>query len=207
MFAYLFQGLILGATAAAQPGPFQAYLLSQTIKNGGRRTLPAAFAPLISDGPIIVLVLLVLTQTPAWFLTALQIAGGVFLLYMAWGAYRSYRTAVGDLPPAPEAGSQDMLKAALMNMLSPNPWIFWATIAGPILIKGWREAPANGLAFLLGFYVTLVGGFMAFIGLFSLTRRLDPRVGRALSLISAVALALFGLYQLWQGIAALATGG
>lgn len=206
MLTFLLQGLLLGATAAAQPGPLQAFLLSQTIKNGARRTLPATFAPLISDGPILIIVLLVLTQTPGWFLNGLRIVGGLFLLYLAWGAYRTYRTAAGELPPAPESSSQGVIKAALMNLLSPNPWIFWTTIAGPILIAGWRESPANGLGFLLGFYVALCGGFMAFVALFALTRRLDPRIGRALSLISAVALALFGLYQLWQGIATLAAG-
>ncbi len=206
MLAYLLQGLLLGTTAAAQPGPLQAFLLSQTIKNGARKTLPAAFAPLISDGPILIIVLLVLTQTPGWFLNGLRIAGGMFLLYLAWGAYRSYRTAAGELPAPPETSGRSVIKAALMNLLSPNPWIFWTTIAGPILIAGWRESPASGLGFLLGFYVALCGGFMAFIALFALTKRLDPRVEKALSLFSAVALALFGLYQLWQGLATLAAG-
>lgn len=69
MLAFLFQGITLGFSAGVSPGPFQAYLFSQTLKNGGRRTLPAVLAPLLSDGPII---LLVLTQTPAWFLRAVQ---------------------------------------------------------------------------------------------------------------------------------------
>ena len=83
MLVYLTQGLLLGGMAAAQPGPFQAYLLSQTLKNGWRRTMWAAFAPLLSDGPIVILVVLILTQTPDWFLTLLRVAGGGFLLYLA----------------------------------------------------------------------------------------------------------------------------
>ncbi len=88
MLAYALQGLLLGFPAAAQPGSMQAYLLAQTVKNGWRRTLPAALAPLISDGPIILFVLLLLTYMPPLFLSLLQIAGGGFLLYLAWGAYR-----------------------------------------------------------------------------------------------------------------------
>ncbi len=199
MLSFLTQGLVLGGTAAAQPGPFQAYLLSQTIENGWRRTLPAAFAPLISDGPIVLLVLLVLTRTPDWSLQVLQIAGGLFLLYLAYGAYKSYKTAVTTLPQNFDKTSQSVLKAALMNFLSPNPYIFWATIAGPIFIAGWRQAPINGVGFVFGFYLTLIGGFMAFIGLFALTKHLDFRVSRILSGLSALALLLFALYQMWQG--------
>ncbi|MBI1880094.1 MAG: hypothetical protein HYR94_18055 [Chloroflexi bacterium] len=82
MIVYFLQGLTLGLSATATPGPFQAFLLAQTLKNGWKRTLPATLAPLVTDGPIIFLVLLVLTQTPGWFLNVLQIAGGLFVLYL-----------------------------------------------------------------------------------------------------------------------------
>ena len=200
LFFYLSQGLVLGGTAAAQPGPFQAYLLSQTLRNGWRRTLVAAFAPLISDGPIVALVLLVLTQTPTWFLNLLRVLGGFFLLYLARTAYLAFRNAGPVQPDAAGPGRQSLLQAALLNALNPNPYIFWGTVAGPILIEGWRQSPASGLGFVLGFYGTLIGGFMAFILLFALAGRLDPGVSRILSGASALLLLLFGLYQLWLGI-------
>jgi len=199
LLIYLSQGLVLGFSAAAQPGPFQAYLLSQTIQNGWRRTLSAAFAPLISDGPIILLVLLILTRTPDWFLNLMQLLGGLFLLYLAWGAFQTFRRAEELVVVPATAVSQSVFKAALMNALSPNPYIFWGTIGGPILIAAWRQSPAWGVSYLVGFYGTLIGGFMAFIGLFAVAKSLDPRLSRILSAVSALALLLFGLYQLWSG--------
>ena len=201
MLPYLTQGLLLGGTAAAQPGPLQAYLLSQTLKNGWRRTLWAAFAPLISDGPIVLLILLILTQMPTWFLVFLRLAGGVFLLYLAWEAYKSFRNFV-TIEPVVDAGRQTILKAALMNALSPSPYIFWATIAGPILIEGWRLSPSFGISFLLGFYGTLVAGFAGFIAIFAIAKRLDPRFARLLSGFSAIVLFVFAIYQIYQGVAA-----
>lgn len=203
MFAYLTRGLVLGFSAAAQPGPFQAYLLSQTITNGWRRTLLAAFAPLLSDGPIILLVLLVLTRTPDWFLNGMQVLGGLFLLYLAWGAYRSYKNTVSMESLPTSTTNQSILKAALMNGLSPNPYIFWGTIGGPLLIAGWRQSPTHGISFMAGFYVMLIGGFMGFVALFGIAKNLDPRISRLLSIASAVALLIFGLYQLWLGIGSL----
>ncbi len=64
MWIYLLQGIGYGLIAASQPGPFQTYLISQTLTRGRKRTLPAALAPLISDGPIILISLLVLSQVP-----------------------------------------------------------------------------------------------------------------------------------------------
>ena len=200
MLIYLSQGLVLGFSAAAQPGPFQAYLLGQTIRNGWQRTLSAAFAPLISDGPIIFLILLVLTRTPDWFLDLMRVLGGLFLLYLAWGAYQTFRRAEGLVMGEETAVSQSIFKAALMNALSPNPYIFWGTIGGPILIAAWRQSPAWGMSYLVGFYGALIGGFMGFVALFAVAKSLDPRLSRVLSGVSALALLLFGLYQLRSGL-------
>lgn len=203
MISLLLKGLVLGSTAAAQPGPFQAFLLSLIARDGWKATLPAAFAPLISDGPILILTLVILTRIPGWALSALQIAGGLFLLYLAWGAWRSFRrgssTAAGDEPTVVEDVRANVLKAALMNFLSPSPYIFWATVAGPILVEAWRVRPAHGVAFLLGFYAALIGGLMLFIIVFAGAGRINSRVNRALGALSAVGLLAFAVYQLIVG--------
>jgi threonine/homoserine/homoserine lactone efflux protein len=177
-----------------------AFLLSHTIRNGWRRTLPAAFAPLISDIPIVLLVILVLTRTPEWSLHLLRIIGGFFLIYMAYGAFKNFESPITTAPQPSQSTYRGMLNAALMNLLNPNPYIFWATIAGPIFIAGWRKAPGNGISFVIGFYLMLIGGFMSFVALFALTKRLNTRTRRLINGISALALLFFGLYQLWLGM-------
>ena len=87
-----------------------------------------------------------------------------------------------------------------MNFLSPGPYIYWSLVTGPILLKGWRETPFNGIAFLVGFYITIVSGLVGIILLFGLAKELGPRVNRVLIGISATALFCFGIYQLWLGI-------
>lgn len=199
MFIYFLQGTTLGLSASATPGPFLAFLLSQTLKNGWRHTWPASFAPLISDGPIIALVMLVLTQTPDWFLNILRITGGLFILYLARGAFLAFKQAGPVYEISTEPTQHNLLKAILMNALSPGPYLFWSVLAGPIVLEGWRQSPTLGLSFMLGFYGTLIGGFAAFIILFATASQLGPRVSKILSGISAAALLIFGLYQLWTG--------
>jgi threonine/homoserine/homoserine lactone efflux protein len=205
VIGYFVQGIVLGFSASATPGPFMAYLISQSVRNGWRRTLLAAFAPLLSDTPILALVLLVLTQLPTAFLFALKIAGGLFILYLAWGAYASFKRFDAESAAAlePEAGRQNVLQAAVMNLLNPNPYIFWATVGGPILIEGWRLAPILGGIFLIGFYIVLIGGLILLIIVFGTLGQMSPRVSRVLSIASAVLLLAFGGYQLASGIAGL----
>jgi len=196
------QGTTLGFSAAASPGPFQAFLLAQTLRNGALRSLPLALAPLASDGPIIALMLLVLTRAPPALLRGLQLAGGVFLLWVALGLARSLRRAPAPgRPVEAEPPRRAFLRGVTMNALSPGPWIFWSLVSGPVLVESWNAAPARGLSFLLGFYLLLCGGNAALVVIFGTARRLGPAVSRALTALSALALGGFGLWQLWQGIA------
>jgi threonine/homoserine/homoserine lactone efflux protein len=200
MWTYIIQGVGLGFSAAVLPGPFLAYLISQTLARGWRRTLPAALAPLVSDGPIIAVCLLVLSQVPGWFERALHFAGGSFILYLAFGAYKAWRDFDPSLPSA-ETGTQgSVLKAALMNTLSPGPYIYWTMVTGPILLRGWRETPIHGVGFMAGFYVTIVLSLSFIILVFGLARHIGPQVNRALLGVSMIALFCFGIYQLYLGI-------
>ncbi len=200
MIVYLLQGVSLGLSAAASPGPFQAYVIAQTLKNGWRRTLLAALAPLVSDGPIIALTLLLLSNFPALFLRIIQVGGGVFVIYLAYKSFLAFRRFEASQVMTASAGRQSLLQAAAMNFLSPGPYLFWSLLAGPTLLRGWRETPGNGLGFIFGFYIALIGGMAMLIVLFGAARQMGPRVNRTLLGLSALALCAFGAYQLWQGL-------
>ncbi|MGA2266957.1 MAG: LysE family transporter [Bryobacteraceae bacterium] len=203
MLTYLILGMTYAFAAAVQPGPLQTYLISQTLSHGWRRTLPAAFSPLISDGPVIVLVLLVLSRVPAGLTQCLRLAGGVFVLYLAWGAVKAWRRYdAKDVARAPSK-RQSVLRAAVVNLLNPNPYISWSLVLGPLLLKGWREAPAHGVALLAGFYGVMVLSLAGTIALFAAARNLGPRVNRVLIGVSSMALAGFGSYLLWAGVGGL----
>jgi len=199
MWAYIVLGFGYGTIAAAQPGPFQTYIISQTLIRGWKKTIIAALAPLISDGPIIALCLFALSQIPIWFQRFLYIAGGLFILYLAIGAYRSWKDFDWNIPSKETGTQQSILKAATMNILSPSPYIFWSTVTGPILLKGWREAPLNGIGLLAGFYSALILGLGAIIVIFGVASQFGPKFNRALRGISAILLLCFGFYQLWMG--------
>jgi threonine/homoserine/homoserine lactone efflux protein len=198
VFTYVIKGLTLGIAAALQPGPFQAYLLSKSLKNGWKRTLPMALAPLISDSPIIILVIVILTQLPIWFQQVLQVAGGLFLLYLGIGAVRDFLQPHETEIDLDSAGGS-VLKAGILNLLNPNPYIFWISVGGPILVAGWRAGAAQGLGFLGSFYAVMIGSLAIFIIVFGKVGEISAKVNKALSGIAALALLLFGAYLILSG--------
>jgi threonine/homoserine/homoserine lactone efflux protein len=199
---YLLLGVGYGFAAAIQPGPFQAYLISRALSGGWRKNLPAALAPLLSDAPIITVTLLILSQVPGWLPRSLNVMGGLFVLYLAHSAFRNWQ-ASGTGANSPDPGStigHGILRAAIVNVLNPAPYIYWALVAGPILLSGWQESFTKGTGFLASFYAAIVATLAILIFGFGSARRLGPRVNRALLGLSVVALAFFGLYQLWLAV-------
>jgi len=202
MLVYLIQGIGYGFAAAAQPGPFQTFLISQSLQHGWRRTLPAALAPLLTDGPIILLVLLLLSQVPDWFQRCLHLAGGLFMLVLARSAFLGWQrfNPAGATNPPPGGGS--LFRAATVNLLNPGPYLYWSLVTGPILLAGWLATSANGIGFLAGFYLAMLATLGIIILVFATARHLGPRVNRALLGLSALALAGFGVYQIWLAVGA-----
>jgi len=186
----------LAFAAAVQPGPLQAYLFSRTASIGWRRTLPASFAPLLSDGPIALLALLVLGQLSPMLQSVLRLAGGVLLLYFAWGALQQWRRhgprAVEQIANVPRT----LFEAALVNVLNPNPYLGWVLIIGPVVIAAWQESPASGVAVVVAFYATMVSTLAILIFSFGSVRFLGPKLQRTLLGLSALVLAGLGIYQL-----------
>jgi threonine/homoserine/homoserine lactone efflux protein len=192
------EGAWLGLSAAAAPGPLQAYLLAQSVRNGAARTLPVACVPLVTDPPLIAVVLAVLAQVPAGFVRALGVLGGAVVLWLGAGALRAAwappARAEGRAPPA------GFVRAMAVNFTNPNAWLWWSGAAGPILVSAWHASPWDAASFLAGFYLLLIGGNLTFVLLASRLAGAGPRVARGLGLLSGAALVLFGAWRLARGL-------
>lgn len=200
MLESIFIGCGFAFAAAIQPGPLQAFLLSSVAQTGWKRTLPAALAPLLSDGPIVLLVLLVLNNIPEAMSRVLRAAGGAFLIYLAWASYRQWRKQSAADLAAHASPPRTLFQAALVNLLNPNPYLGWSLVMGPAVMAAWRQNPASAVALVAAFYATMVTALVVTILLFGTTRFLGPGVRRSLILVSAVTLAVLGIYQLLVGL-------
>jgi threonine/homoserine/homoserine lactone efflux protein len=147
--------LVYGLTGGLAPGPLMTLIVAQTLRHGTKEGIKTALAPLITDGPIIALLLLFLDRIAAIrpLLTAIAIAGVGYLLYLAWESWNAPPPAATETTVAPRS----LLRGTLVNLLNPNPYLFWLTAGTPMLVKAWRHSALAAALFIAIFFVCLVG--------------------------------------------------
>lgn len=154
---YIVLGFSLGLAAGLTPGPLLTYTVVATLRGGWRAGISVGIAPLITDLPIIALSLLVLRVLPENVLHILGGIGGLVVIYLG---IETARTAqhVEDLEVGENVSvRREMGKGVLVNVLNPNPYLFWGTVGGPLLLQAYARHPAWAVAFLSVFYTLLVG--------------------------------------------------
>ncbi len=148
-------GVVLGLSAGLAPGPLLAFVISQTLRYGTKEGLKVALVPLITDLPIILVTLLLLSKLTDFkaALGFISFLGGAFILYLS---YESIMTQ--PLQPAfahAEPGS--LKKGAIINALNPHPYLFWFSVGTPTMFKAQQESSLGALVFVTSFYLFLVG--------------------------------------------------
>ncbi|MEU5125029.1 LysE family transporter [Streptomyces mobaraensis] len=128
-------GVALGLSAGISPGPLLALVLSGTLRGGLGVGLRVAAVPLLTDLPVIVLSVTVLSALPDRAVAAGGLVGGLFLLWPACTTLRDARTATLPRPedpaapgasptpgalPGPGAGSGSGLGSGLGQGLGPG---------------------------------------------------------------------------------------
>lgn len=202
MLAIGLQAFLLGLGAGLAPGPLLALVMTESLRGGAAAGIRVALAPLVTDAPIIALCwgLAGSLDAQSPWLAALSLAGALVVAHLALAQWRA---------ALPEPGAGDgrgaLGRGVAVNLLSPHPWLFWATLGGPLLAGAARESPWAPVAFLLVFYALLVG---TKVGLAALTarwgRRLTGAGYRRACRLLAVALLAFALKLGWEGLSRLA---
>ncbi|MFW5691792.1 MAG: LysE family translocator [Chloroflexota bacterium] len=204
MFGLIVQGIGYGFAAGTSPGPLLSFLINTTLAQGWRRGMMVTLAPLVTDIPIILVMVFLLGQLPDTALRVIQLIGGAYVLWLAWLSWRSLRA--GDVigasrgaPPTMTPG-QTLRYAAGMNTLSPGPYIFWGVVTGPILREALTVSLLDAAAFVASFYITFLGLMAVWVVMFDRLRRVDPRVTRGLLLLTIMVLVVLGLQLILEGL-------
>lgn len=132
-------------------------VIIQTLRSGARAGVLTSLAPLLSDLLVITVSLLVLSRLPDWTLGALGLAGGAYIAYLAWETWTSATAGMPSADSAAMGWGTVLGKATTVNLLSPHPWLTWATVMGPLVISTIQASVAGGVGLVAGFYLTLIG--------------------------------------------------
>jgi threonine/homoserine/homoserine lactone efflux protein len=154
----LLSGVVMGLAAGISPGPLLALVISETIRHDRRMGLRVALAPLVTDVPIVLLSLLLLSRVAAYrgVLGVISLAGAAFIGYLAYESLRSRGLAVDGIAQRPRS----FRKGLITNVLSPHPYLFWITVGAPVVIRAGRQSLVAAGLYIFGFYALLVGSKM-----------------------------------------------
>ena len=203
MITALASGVFLGLSCGLAPGPLLALLLAQTLRHGPREGCKIALTPLVTDAPIILVALMLAAKLAQLrpLLGIVSLAGGAFVLYLAWDSSRPVRLGA----EAPAEPPRSWFKGIFTNLLSPHPWLFWLTVGAAILAEAIAQSWLVTAAFLFGFYLLLVGSKVGVALMAGQSRDLlAGRPYRVLMRVLAGLLAVFALLLFRQGLKLLA---
>lgn len=152
---FLALGAFLGLTAGISPGPLLAITISESLQHGQWEGIKVAVSPLITDLPIVLTVLFILSH--------LTSSNSIIGLIAFFGASYLIYSGTESLKVKPDSfefnlEKKDALKrGVIVNFGNPHPYIFWLSIGGPLIFRSLNIHIWATILFILGFYSLLVG--------------------------------------------------
>ena len=155
MLTFLTTGTILGLSAGIAPGPILALVISETLNHDKWAGIKVALAPIITDLPIIILTLFILSKLSGFntILGIISLVGGCFILYLGFESMGTKGMSIQLENSKPRS----LQKGIVVNLLSPHPYLFWISVGGPLTVKALQQSIVSAAAFIISFYVLLVG--------------------------------------------------
>ena len=196
---FLLIGLVLGLSAGISPGPLLTLVIAETLRYGVGAGIRIALSPIITDLPIILLTLLILSRLRGyeWLLGLISFVGGIFLLIMGFDCLK----AEAAPPETGGATGNSLAKGVLANLLNPHPYLFWFSIGAPLMAQALRHNSAALIGFILGFYLLLVGSKIILAMLVAKTAAfMNGKVYYYIMRILGVVLGLLALILFYDGL-------
>jgi threonine/homoserine/homoserine lactone efflux protein len=188
-------GTVFGLSAGLAPGPLLALVITQTLRHNVKEGMKVAVAPLVTDLPIILASLFLLSSLSELnpILGLISLAGGLYVFYLAWEGFRAKAIPIDMIEMlAPEAHS--LRKGSLVNVLNPHPYLFWLTVGAPFVLNAKKESLVASLLFVGSFYAFLVGAKIFLAWLAGKSRSF--LTGRSYVIVMRILAALLALFAL-----------
>ena len=158
LFSPLAVGVVFGLSAGFAPGPLLTFVVTQTIKHNVKEGLKVAVTPLITDLPIILVSMFILSRISDFslILGVISLSGSIYILYMSYDCIRTKPVELSIHQGLPNS----LKKGSLINALNPHPYLFWIMVGSPLILRFYDDNPLSSSIFILCFYLFLVGSKM-----------------------------------------------
>ncbi len=211
LLATLLAGTVFGLALAAPPGPMNAVIAEESVARGWKSGFRAGLGAMTADFLFMIGALLgvvaVIRRMPL-LQGVLLAVGGVLMLYFAYGAVRDLRSGFRSA----DTEGKGFRKAFLLAVTNPYQILFWLTVGVGLLDPGRVDVLAPLSEALVGAIVVETGSPALLVGLFGgialwitgfpatlvIAERHVDRLAPAVAVLSALVLAGFGAYFLFD---------
>jgi threonine/homoserine/homoserine lactone efflux protein len=155
LLTYGLLGLTFGVAGGLSPGPITALVVSQTLRFGRLEGFKVSLAPVITDGPLLIIAMFLaeLVQDFDVITGLISIVGSLVLIWLAIDTFKAGKIEATETEG--EAGS--IGKAVITNLTNPHPYVFWFTIGAPTAIAALQVSASALVAFVMTFALSIVG--------------------------------------------------
>lgn len=199
MWHFISAGIILGLSSGLSPGPLLTLVLTQTIKHNRAEGIKVALSPLVTDFPIILITVLILGRLAQFdlFLAIISFVGAIFLSYLGIGSIRTRELSIG----LQDTKTGSLKKGIIANFLNPSPYLFWATVGTPLMLRAYETGLMVAVLYMFSFYVFLVGSKVMIAFLADRTKNImNQRIYNIIMRLLGIALIVFSVIFLYDGV-------
>lgn len=201
----LVQGMVMGFVIAAPVGPIGLLCVKRTLEHGPGVGFATGLGAAVADtfyGAVVAFSLTTILAFINGFESVFRLFGGMFMLAVAW---RAYRSGLGKAAEARDAATWITAFATGVMLTITNPvtvLAFVAILAGFGL--GGRLVESDAATLTLGVFLgSSAWWFLLSTGIAIVRHRIDEPLLLRINRITAVCLAIFGIWAFGTGVRAL----
>lgn len=191
-------GAGMGVVGGMLPNPLQMIALTQVaIGRWGRAVFVLIVPPLIADAAFLLVTLFFFRFIPMGIVHYVGYVGGVVLIgFASYSLFELHRKTQEEMANSAAFTFAGVSVAVLAEVAAPGTWIYWVTIAGPILAEGRVHGYGDVVPFFVGGLVGYYGAAILSTGLMAWGAGLYKRFKQHLFLAANILLLLIGISYL-----------
>ncbi|HLY60156.1 MAG TPA: LysE family transporter [Terriglobia bacterium] len=191
-------GATMGIAGGLMPSSLHLIALSQVALNRWMRALLILIGlPLVIDGALLLVTFFfyqIIPQNIAHYVAYL--GGTVLILFGSYALLEARKKSHEELASSASVTRASVSAALLSEVAAPGTWVFWLTIAGPILEEGRTKGYAHIIPFFGGTVLSYYGAAILSVWLMAWGASLHKKFNQKLFMISNFVLVVFGISYL-----------
>jgi putative Mn2+ efflux pump MntP len=194
----LLLGMGMGVVGGLIPSPLHLIALAQVALNRWVRAIAILLGPpLLIDAVLLVIFFFFYRAVPQKIGYYMAYVGGVVIISFGTYALLARRGKTREeMADSSALTAASVTAAALSELAAPGTWIYWLTIAGPILVEGRLHGYWHVVPFFVGSVVGFYGASIVSVWLLSWGAKLHKAFNSRLFYLANVLLIILGISYL-----------